>query len=84
MFLNNLPECAHVGVGGDTLEHDHVGTQTQRPVHDVAMAGDPPDIRSAVVDVIPVRVERESGRERGPDHLPARGVLHPFGLAGRT
>lgn len=57
MFLDDLPECTHVRVGGDTFEHDHIGAQTQWAVHDVTVAGDPPHIRSALVDVVPLQVE---------------------------
>ena len=57
VLLDDRPEAVLVGVVGRALVH-HAGRAVgQRPVDDVAVAGDPADVGRAPVDVVVLQVE---------------------------
>ena len=58
--LDDLPPAVLVGEVGRALVHDRRGAVAERPVDDVAVAGDPADVGGAPVDV----ACRASGRRR--------------------
>ena len=72
------------GVVGHALEHQRGGAVGERPVDDVAVAGDPADIGGAPVDVAVMVVEDILVRHRGIDEIAAGGVQHALRLAGRA
>ena len=82
MLLNHLPEGTWLARPGSTLVHHRGGAIRERPVHDVAMAGDPAHIGGAPVDVVVTDVEDPLEGEVGPEVVAGSGVHHPLGLAG--
>ena len=81
MLVHNLPEPSGVGIGRYALEHDRGRPVRKRSVHDVGVAGDPPDVCRAPVDVPVVIVEYVVMGHRGIRDVTARGMQHPFGLS---
>ncbi len=69
---------------GDAFEHQRRRAVGERTVDDVAVAGDPADIRRAPVDVVVVIVEHVLVGHRGEHQVAAGGVQYPLRLAGRT
>ena len=51
MLVDDVPEPRDAGVGRDALEHQGGGAVGERPVENVAVAGDPTDVGRAPVDV---------------------------------
>ncbi len=57
VFIHDLPEPAGIRIIGYAFKHQGDGAVGQRPVDDVAVPGDPADVRRAPVDVAVVIVE---------------------------
>jgi len=57
VLLDDLPVAVRFGVGGQALEEDAGHAHAERAVDDVAVAGDPPDVGRAEVDIVVVQVE---------------------------
>ena len=84
VLVADLPEPRHGRVVRHALEHQGGGAVRQRPVHDVAVAGDPADVGGAPVDLAVVVVEDVLVRHRHVDVVAAGGVQHALRLAGRA
>ena len=84
MLVANLPESRCVGVIRHALEHQRYCTVRERPVHDVAVSGDPTDVSRTPVNVARVIVEYDLVRQRSVDQVAAGRVQHALRLAGRT
>ncbi len=84
VLVADLPEPRHAGIVRHALEHQRGGAVGQRPVDDVAVAGDPADVGGAPVDVAVVIVEDILVRHRRVDVIAAGGVQHALRLAGRA
>ncbi len=69
-------------VGGNTFEHDTRGTNGQRPVDDVRMAGHPADVRRAPVNILFLDIENPLERLIGMQQIARLGVHHALRLAG--
>ena len=87
--LHHVPVPAVVGVHGRRLEHDSRRAVEQGAVHDVAVPGDPADIggtpEQIVGDILALlRSEQQVVGQRRPQQIPAGGVQHALGLAGRS
>src|SRR5690606_14859171 len=82
VLVDHLPEAREVRVVRHALEHHRGGAVGQRPVNDVAVAGDPAHVRGAPVDVIFLEVEHRLVRVRAEHEVAAGGVQHALGLAG--
>ena len=82
--LNHLPEAPGIRVGGHAFKHNLRGTGGQRPVRHIGVTGNPANVRRAPEHIGRLHVKSPVHRLLGPQHVAARGVLHPFGLAGRT
>ena len=82
MFVHHLPETRGIGVIGHALEHQGNGAVGQRPIDDIAVAGDPAHVGGTPIDIAVVIVEDQLVGERGVDHIAAGGVQHALGLAG--
>ena len=67
VVLDDLKPPAEVGIVGRALVHDACRTQAERPVGDVAVAGDPSDIGSAPVDIRILDIEDPGGGKRRAD-----------------
>ena len=81
--LDDRPPTVPVGVVGRSLVHHARGPVGQRPVDDVAVAGDPPDVGGAPVDVgLGLEVEDRPVREGDLGQVTAGGVHDPL-RAGR-
>jgi hypothetical protein len=72
VLVDDVPEAAGVGVGRHALEHDRGRAVGQRPVDDVAVAGDPADVGGAPPDVAGVVVEDVLEGRGGVDHVAGR------------
>ena len=84
VLVDDVPEPRIVGIVRHALEHQRGGAVGQRPVEDVAVAGDPADVGGAPVDVAVVIVEHVLMRHRREHEIAAGGVQHALGLAGRA
>ena len=80
--FDHLPEPAPVRGVGRALVHDAGGAVGQRPVDEVAVAGDPADVRGAEEDVLFLEIEHPLRGGVGADQVAAGGVGDALGLAG--
>ena len=86
-FFRDPPGPPAVGIVGHPLVDHRRGAQRERPVDDVGVAGDPPDVGHAPVDVIGMDVLVVLRRPGDVGEIPASGVhaaLRPAGGAGRV
>ena len=84
VLVDHLPEPRHRRIIRHAFEHQRGGAVGERPIDDVAVAGDPADVGGAPVDVAVVIVEHVLVRHRR-EHEIARGSMqHALRLAGRT
>ena len=83
MVLDDLPPAAALGAVGRAFV-EHLGHAVgERPVDDVAVAGDPADVGGAPVDVgLGLEVEHRPMRVRRPGQVAAGRVQDPLRLAG--
>ena len=84
ILLDDIPEAVGIGVGGHALEHHVGGAESQRPVDDVAVAGDPADVRGAPEGVLVLGVEDPLEGLVGVKQVTGLGVHHALGFAGGT
>ena len=84
VLVDHLPVAGAVGIGGHPLEHHGGRAIGERPVHDVAVAGDPADVGRAPEDVAAVDVEHVLVGHRHREQVAGGGVHDAFGLAGRA
>ena len=84
VLVAHLPEPRHAGIVRHALEHHGGGAVRQRPVDDVAVAGDPADVCGAPVNIALVVIEHVLVRHRHVDEVAAGGVQHALRLAGRA
>mmetsp|Transcript_36706 Transcript_36706/g.86599 ORF Transcript_36706/g.86599 Transcript_36706/m.86599 type:complete len:397 (-) Transcript_36706:816-2006(-) len=82
--LDHVPVAAGVGVGGQPLEHEGSRGVAQRPVDNVRVSRDPPDVGHARVDIPRPVVEGVVVREGRPQQVARRRVQHALGLARRA
>ena len=79
--LGDVPEAVAAGRVGRALVDHRGGAVGERPVDDVAVAGDPADVGRAPVDVgVGVEVEHVLVGEGDLGEVAARGVHDPLGL----
>lgn len=57
ILLHDLPEAVRLGIRGDTFEHKSGGSHGERPIDQVAMPRDPPDVGGAPVGVFVLDIE---------------------------
>ena len=79
--LGDPPRPPGVGVVGRAFVDHAGGAERQRPVDDVGMAGDPPDVGHAPVGVVGVDVLVVLGRPRHVGEIAADAVLCTLGPA---
>ncbi|CAB3772985.1 hypothetical protein LMG29739_06354 [Paraburkholderia solisilvae] len=84
VLRDHLPEAARIRIRRHAFEHDLRRAERERPVRDIAMAGDPADVRGAPEDIGRLPVEGPLHRLRGPQQVTAGAVLHALRLAGRA
>ena len=83
--LDDLPPAVLVREVGRPLVEDRGGAVRQRPVDDVAVAGDPADVGRAPVDVLlRLQVEDQRVRRGDADEIAAGRVRDPLRLRGRA
>ena len=82
VLVHHLPVTGGVRVGGHALEHQGGGAVGQRPVDDVAVAGDPAHVGGAPVDVAVLIVEHVLVGQGALQQVAGGGVHHALGLAG--
>ena len=80
--LGDPPRPPGVGVVGRALVDHAGGAERQRPVDDVGVAGDPPDVGHAPVGVVGVDVLVVLGRPGHVGEIAADAVLRTLGPAG--
>ena len=81
-FLDDAPEAVWFGPIGGPFIHQACGAIGQGAVHDVAMAGHPPDVGRAPEDVFVADVEDVFVRELGLEQIAGRRVKNALGLSG--
>mmetsp|Transcript_45400 Transcript_45400/g.112777 ORF Transcript_45400/g.112777 Transcript_45400/m.112777 type:complete len:407 (+) Transcript_45400:1071-2291(+) len=79
--LTQLPVSRWVRVHGHTLEHHGGGAVAERPVHDVGVPRDPPDVSHTGVDVARVEVKHVFERECRVEEVAGRRVSDTLGFA---
>ncbi len=84
MPLDDAPEAILRGPIRSPLVHDDRGAVGERSVHDVAVAGHPPDVRRAPVHIVVPKIEDPLRGRVGSDEVPASGVHDPFRFPGRS
>mmetsp|Transcript_5326 Transcript_5326/g.11589 ORF Transcript_5326/g.11589 Transcript_5326/m.11589 type:complete len:302 (-) Transcript_5326:853-1758(-) len=80
--LDHVPVPTIVGVHGRTLEHEGAQPVEEGSVHDVGMAGNPPGIGNAGVDVRLLQIERSGRGMHGIKAVTCRGMDESLRLAG--
>src|SRR3984893_132474 len=83
MLVDDLPESAYVGVVRNALEHERCRTVGKRPIYDVAVSRDPPDVRRRPVNILFAQIKHDLVRECGIHEITAAGVQDAFGLTRR-
>ncbi len=84
VLFANGPETARIRIGRHAFEHDRGRAIRERPVDDVAVAGDPAHIGGAPEHVAIMVVERVLHRHRRVDEIAAGGMHDALRLAGRA
>ena len=84
VLVDDLPEPRHRRIIRHAFEHQRGGAVRERPIDDVAVAGDPADVGGAPIDVAVVIVEDVLVRHRRIDQIAGGGVQHALRLAGRA
>ena len=80
--LDDRPPAVLVGVVGDAFVDDAGGAVAERPVDDVAVAGDPADVGRAPVHRVGLDVEDVVVGRRGADEVARGRVGDPLRLRG--
>src|SRR5208282_294584 len=78
------PEAIVLGEIRRAFIHYDRRARRQRPVHGVTVAGYPPDIRRAPVDVVLLQVEHPLHRHQDMSQVPAGRMHDALGFAGRA
>ncbi len=84
VLVADVPEAARVGEGRHTLEHHRGRAVGERAVDDVAVPGDPADVRGAPEDVALVVVEHHLVGHRRVEQVAARAVHDALRLSRRA
>ena len=82
ILFDDAPEAVGLREIGRALVHHAGGAGGERPVDDVAVAGDPADIGGAPVGVLFLQVEDPLHGHVGLQEIAGGGVDDAFGLAG--
>ena len=82
VLVDDLPEPSGIGIRRHPLEHEGGRPVRKGAVHDVRMAGDPPHIRRAPVDIAIVIVEHVAMSHGGIEDVASGGMQHALRLAG--
>src|SRR5579863_5672161 len=82
MAVNDAPETIRLGTVGRALVHHAGCTVLQRPINDVAVAGDPANVCGAPVSVFFLEIEYPFRGQISSDRISACGVNHSLRLAG--
>ena len=82
--LDDRPPAVAVGIVGHALVEDAGGGVRERPVDDVAVAGDPADVGRAPVHGVGLHVEDVVVRRRDAGEVAAGRVDDPLRLRGRA
>src|SRR6266487_1601830 len=82
IFLDDFPETIGLGPVWGSLVHNSRRTIRQRTVNDIAVAGDPADVRSAPKNVFITNVEDILHGRVNADEVTASGVQNSFRLPG--
>ena len=80
--INDRPETIGLGTIRRTFIHETGCATLQRPIHDVAVPGDPPDVRGTPVGVFFAQIKNIFRREISSHRVAAGGMHHALGLAG--
>ena len=84
VLVDHVPEPRIIGRIRHAFEHQRGRAVRQRPVDNVAVAGDPADVGGAPEDITIVIVEHVLMGHRCEHQIAARSVQHALGLAGRS
>src|SRR3984885_11211957 len=80
--VNNFPEAVFLREVWRAFVHHDAGAIRQRAIDDVAVAGDPADVRSAPVNVVLLQIENQLGAPGALEEIAAGSVQHAFGFSG--
>src|SRR5581483_10269650 len=84
VVLADPPEAPGVGNHRAAFVHDDRRAARERAVADVAVTGDPADVRRAPEHVVVAQIEDPLSRHVHAEQIPGRRMLDAFGLAGRA
>ena len=80
--LDDLPEAILAGPVRCALIHQDGRAVCQRPIDDVAVTGDPADVRGAPIHIVFLQIEDPLRRRIGADKVAASRVDDPLRLTG--
>ncbi len=80
--LDDFPEAVAARLIGRAFVHHDARAVRERPVDDVAVAGDPADVGGAPVDVVVAEIEDELRGPHALQEIAGGSVQHAFGFAG--
>ncbi|CUH54119.1 hypothetical protein SHM7688_03589 [Shimia marina] len=82
VFFADLPEARGIRIGRHALKHQRGRAIGQRPIDDIAVAGDPAHISGTPEDVAVFVIKGVFMGHGGIDQIAAGGMHHAFGLTG--
>ncbi len=83
MAFDQGPVASGIGILRSSFGQEDRGPVQQRAINDVAVAGDPPRIGHAEIDIGVADVEDLPGGGEGPQHVPQMYMDNALGLPGR-
>ena len=84
MLVHDLPESGRVGISRHAFKHQSGRPVRKRAVKDIAVTGDPPDIRRTPINISIVVIEHIAVCHRRIQLVAARGVQHSLGFSSRS
>ncbi len=84
VLVHHLAHAGRVRVVGYTFKQNGDSAVGKRAVQNVAVTGDPTEVRSTPIDVAIMVIKHVLMGHRGVHHVPARGVQYAFRGAGGT
>ena len=84
IFIDDLPETIRLRIIRRAFIHESGRSICERPVNDIAVAGNPADIRCAPIGVVIFEVENPLGRDVNAGQVSAGGMNDTFRFTGRA
>ncbi|OPY71372.1 MAG: hypothetical protein A4E63_01571 [Syntrophorhabdus sp. PtaU1.Bin050] len=83
VFFHNLPEPVEAGIAGNTFKHDTCVPIRERSVADIAVAGHPPDVGRAPINIFFTHVKGKLLCHGGIEEIACGCMENALGLSSR-